>query len=173
MVEMVVVGAIVVIGCAVAIPVTMRMVTDARGDSAVVMTATFLENARNRAVAERRNMVVTFPTENTIQVSRVEVPSGTQTVVASLMLEGNEEFVREGLPITPDEFPGDDAINFTGPEPVMFTSDGSFIDAQGDVTNGTIYVARPGDVFTARAVTIWGTTGMLRTWKWRGAEWRQ
>ena len=53
----------------------------------------------------------------------------------------------------------------------MFTSDGSLIDGAGDVTNGTIFVANPQVPETARAVTIAGVTGMLRSWKWRGSEW--
>jgi prepilin-type N-terminal cleavage/methylation domain-containing protein len=172
LVEMIVVGALVVVGSAVAIPVTMRMVNHARGDSAVVVTATFLEQARNRAVAERRNMVITFPADNQILVQRVEVPGGALTTISTLTLEGAEEFSREGLPDTPDNFGGAAAINFTGVAPVMFTSDGSLIDNQGDVTNGTIYVVRPGNLETARAVTIWGVTGMMRTWKWTGS-WSQ
>ena len=55
----------------------------------------------------------------------------------------------------------------------MFTSDGSLIDAAGDVTNGTIFIANPEHPETARAITISGVTGMLRSWKWRGSSWIQ
>jgi prepilin-type N-terminal cleavage/methylation domain-containing protein len=171
--EMITVIAIIAVGSAMAIPVTMAMVNNARGDSAMVMTATFLEAARNRAVGERRNIQVSFPANNVIQIDRIEVPSGLLTTLSTLTLENGEEFTRMGVPDTPDALGGAAAINFTGAQPVMFTSDGSFIDAAGDVTNGTIYVARPGDVTTVRAVTIWGVTGMLRTWKWRGTLWQQ
>ena len=72
------------------------------------------------------------------------MPSGTLTIVDTLTLEGDEEFVRiADVPDTPDAFGGADAINFTGAAPVMFTSDGSLIDRRGDVTNGTIFVANP------------------------------
>ncbi len=57
--------------------------------------------------------------------------------------------------------------------PVMFTSDGSLIDTAGDVINGTIFIVKPGSLETARAVTIWGVTGLMRTWKWRGSQWMQ
>ena len=170
---MFVVASLVMVGSAVAIPVTMRMVNNARGDSAVVVTAQFLETARNRAVAERRNMVVTFPTSNSAQVQRVEVPGGALTLINSMTLEGNQEFVRDGLPDTPDAFGGANAINWTGVAPVMFTSDGSLIDNAGDVTNGTIFIVKPGSRETARAVTIFGVTGLMRTWKWRGSGWMQ
>lgn len=171
--EMIVVAAIVMVGSAVAIPVTVRMVNNARGDSAVVVTAQFLETARNRAVAERRNIQVTFPTDNTVQIDRVEVPGGALTLISTLTLEGDQEFAREGLPNIPGTAANPDAISFTGVEPVMFTSDGSLIDSQGDVVNGTIYIVKPGSLDTGRAVAIWGVTGLLRTWKWRGSGWMQ
>src|SRR5262245_43568118 len=114
LVEMVIVSGLIIVGSAIAIPVTMRMVRDARGDSAMVMTAAFLDQARDRAVAERRNIMVTFPTANTILLQRVEVPSGLTTNLATLTLEGEEQFIREGRPDTPDLFGGVNAINFTG-----------------------------------------------------------
>ena len=76
---------------------------------------------------------------------------------------------------TPDIFGGTASANvlFTGVEPVMFTSDGSLIDSAGDVTNGTVFMGVPNQPATARAVTIFGVTGMLRSWKWRGSQWFQ
>jgi Tfp pilus assembly protein FimT len=170
--EMMIVIGIVITGSAVAIPVTMEMVRNARGDSALTMTSTFLLSARNRAVAERRNIVLTFVSPTQMRYERVEVPSGTLTPLDTLTLEGDNQFVRlDGLPDTPDAFGGSDAINFTGGQPVMFSSDGSFIDSAGDVTNGTIFVANPIFPESARAVTIAGVTGAMRSWKWRGSQW--
>jgi Tfp pilus assembly protein FimT len=171
LIEMIVVGALVATGSAIAIPVTMRMVNDARGDSAVVMTATFLESVRNRAVSERRNMQLTFNTDN-IVVERIEVPSGALTVVDSMTLEQGEEFNKAGSVPIVTGFTGAAAINFPGAMlPMMFTSDGSLIDSAGDVRNGSIYVGKPGTIDTQRAITIWGITGALRTYRWRGT-WR-
>ena len=96
-------------------------------------------------------------------------------LITAMTLEGDQEFARDGLPDTPDAFGGPiaNAINWTGVAPVMFTSDGSLIDNAGDVTNGTMFIIRPGFPETGRAVTIWGVTGLLRTWKWRGSGWMQ
>jgi Tfp pilus assembly protein FimT len=172
MIEMIIVGALVVTGSVVVIPVTMRMVNNARGDSSVVMTATFLQSARNRAVAERRNFVLSFPSDNSIQVSRVDVTDGTLTLVDTLILEDEQKFYRDGdTTDTPDAFGGTGAINFSGQQPVMFTSDGSLIDTQGDVTNGTIFIGKIGNGETTGAVSIWGVSGLLRSWKWRGDSW--
>ena len=172
---MLIVAGIFMVGSAIAIPVTMSMVNNARGDSALVMTAQYLETARNRAVSERRNMVITFPTDNSVRIDRVEI-SGALTLISTMTLEGNQKFAREGLDDTPDDLcnVATDAINF-GPAvlPVMFTSDGSLIDSAGDVMNGTIFIVKPGSIETARAVTIFGVTGLMRSWKWRGSQWMQ
>lgn len=174
---MIIVAALVVVGSVIAIPVTTRMVANAKNDSALVMTATFFESARNRAVSERRNEELSFPTSSTMRLERIEEPSKLRTVVAELQLEGEAEFVRdESLPTnpadTPDKFGGLEAINYsTGSGPVMFTSDGSLIDAAGDVTNATFYIAKPDHPETARAITITGVTGLVRAWKWGGSAW--
>jgi prepilin-type N-terminal cleavage/methylation domain-containing protein len=177
MIEMVVVLGIIAVGSAIAIPVTMSMVRNARGDSAVAATEAFLETVRNRAVAERRNMQLTINSNN-IVVQRIEVPSGTLTNVDQFTLEQGEQFdkLSGSLPVTPDGMASAGTADFRwycGAPPVMFTSDGSMVDSAGDVCNGIIYVARPGQLETQRAVTILGVTGLLRSWKWRGTVWQQ
>jgi prepilin-type N-terminal cleavage/methylation domain-containing protein len=173
--EMLVVSAIVAVGMAVAIPVTMDMVTRAKNDSAAVVAHTFLDSARDRAIAERRNIRLTFQPPNRILLQREEQPSLALTTVGDMILENGQEFLRySGMADTPDLFGGaasDD--KFTGVEPVMFTSDGSLVDSAGDVTNGTIFMGVPNKPETARAVTVFGVTGMLRSWKWRGTQWFQ
>lgn len=177
LIEMIIVAALVITGSVIAIPVSTRMVSNAKGDSALVLMVTFLESGRNRAVSERRNVELSFPADNKMRLERIEVPSGLKTVVGELQLEGESKFVKEVVDDTPDKF-GSIAIagvaaKFSGVGPVMFTSDGSLIDAAGDPTSGTIFVASPSRSETARAVTIAGVTGMMRSWKWRGSKWLQ
>lgn len=173
LIEVIVVAALIVTGSAVAIPVTMAMVRNARGDSALVMTKTFLETQRNRAIAERRNLRLTFNSNN-IVVERVEQPTLALTTIDSLTLEAGETFMRApGVPAVTG-FPGAAAVNFPGATlPMMFTSDGSLIDQGGDPRNGSIYIGRVGQPDTQRAVTIWSVTGSMRSHKWRGASWQQ
>jgi hypothetical protein len=105
-------------------------------------------------------------------VYRTEVPSGTLTLISDTELEGGQNFVVfAALPDTPDLFGKTAAIKFTGTGPWMFTSDGSFIDSNGDVSNGTVFLGVPNQPFTARAVTVFGVTGLMRAWKWRGSTW--
>ena len=91
-----------------------------------------------------------------------------------LALQIAQEFVKfSGIPDTPDAFGATSATTFTGTAPVMFTSDGSLVDSNGDIVNGSIFLGTPGQPETARAVTIFGVTGIMRTWKWRGTQWME
>jgi prepilin-type N-terminal cleavage/methylation domain-containing protein len=175
--EMLVVVALIAIGSAVAIPVTMQMVNRAKNDSSALVAQTFIDSARDKAVAERRNIEMTFTMPNRIILNRIEVPSGARTQVGEIRLEGAQEFIKlPGVATdTPDLFGTGccGAVSFTGTQPVMFTSDGSLIDANGDVVNGTVFVGVPNRPESARAIAVFGMTGMLRTWNWRGAQWMQ
>jgi hypothetical protein len=102
------------------------------------------------------------------------VPSGVLTPVQDFSLDNGQVFVKFGpVPDTPDAFGAATYASFTGTEPVMFTSDGSLLDSNGDITNGSIFVGFAGQKETARAVTIFGVTGLTRAWKWRGTKWME
>jgi prepilin-type N-terminal cleavage/methylation domain-containing protein len=170
--EMLVVVALIAIGAGVTIPLTMEMVNRAKNDSSVVVAQTFIDSARDRAVAERRNVELEFRMPNRLLMYRIEVPSGVKTLIGEMQLEGAQEFRKfPGVTDTPDAFGASSAVSFTGTMPVMFTSDGSLIDSQGDVVNGSVFFGVPDRPESARAVTVFGITGMIRTWKWRGAQW--
>jgi hypothetical protein len=53
----------------------------------------------------------------------------------------------------------------------MFTSDGTFVDANGDLLNGTITLSIPGQKNSSRAITVLGTTALIRAWRWDGKKW--
>ena len=172
LIEVMVVVAVGIILAAMAVPVSSNFISTSKADASVVATTDALTTARDRSVAERRNFEVAFTGNNHIVVTRDEVPSGLQTLIADTQLENGEQFVKfPGLPDTPDGFGNSTAIYFSGPGPWMFTSDGSFIDSNGDVSNGTIQLGVPNQTMTARAVTIYGATGLIRSWNWRGAKW--
>jgi prepilin-type N-terminal cleavage/methylation domain-containing protein len=174
LIEIVVVAALVVVGAAMAVPITQNMVDRAKNDSALAVTTAFVDAARDRAVAERRNIEISYVAPDMLYAHRVEVPSGLKTQVGYMKLEGGQE-VRtfSGVPDTPDLFGKQSPFQFTGTGPWMFTSDGSLIDSQGDVANGTIFFGVPNKPESARAVTIFGVTGIMRAWKWRNAQWSE
>jgi Tfp pilus assembly protein FimT len=172
LVEMMLVVLVGIILAAMAVPVSGSFITSTRADASVIATVDAMTTARDRSVAERRNFTVSFVSPNHIVISRTEVPSGTLTVISDTQLENGQNFVVfPALPDTPDLFGKATAIQFTGTGPWMFTSDGSFIDSNGDVANGTVFLGVPNMPFTARAVTVFGVTGLMRAWKWRGSTW--
>lgn len=172
LIEVMIVVAVGTILAAMAIPISSNYITTSKADGSALAVAGALTQARDRSVGERRNFEVAFIGNNRIQVQRDEVPSGLQTMILNTMLEGGQQFTKfSGLPDTPDGFGNTTAIYFTGPGPWMFTSDGSLIDSNGDVSNATILLGVPNQPNTARAVTIFGATGLIRTWNWRGSKW--
>jgi hypothetical protein len=48
---------------------------------------------------------------------------------------------------------------------IYFQPDGSAQDANSNINNGVVYIARPGDLASSRAITLWGATGRLRGWR--------
>ena len=172
LIEVMVVVSVGIILAAMAVPVSSGFITTARADGAVVSVVDVLTTARDRAVGERRNFEIVFTNPDHIKVYRDEVPSGLQTLISDTRLENGQQFQRFGsMPDTPDAFGGASSVQFTGAGPWMFTSDGSLIDSNGDVSNGTVFLGVPNQTMTAGAVTIFGATGLLRTWRWRGSRW--
>jgi hypothetical protein len=53
----------------------------------------------------------------------------------------------------------------------MFTSEGTFVNANGDPINGTVFFSIPNQKNSARAITIMGATALIRVWRWNGREW--
>jgi prepilin-type N-terminal cleavage/methylation domain-containing protein len=174
LVELMVVVALMVTAAAIAVPVSSGMLTRIRADSATVTALATIQGARTRAVAERRNVQINFIAPNRITVARFDVSGTTTTIVEDVRLTENLIFRNfADVPDTPDAFGGSGDVNFSGTSPVMFTSEGTLVDANGDVSNGTVFIGRDQDTMTARAITFFGVSGYVRTWKWNGASWLQ
>jgi prepilin-type N-terminal cleavage/methylation domain-containing protein len=172
LIEMMIVVAVIAVLAGVSVPVTAGMISRARAQSAGAVAETWLESARNRAVAERRNFHVTFNLVNNHVVIAREEPDDTLTPIADYAFEeGLEYFKFTGSPDTPDQFGNASEVDIEGDAPYMFTSDGSFMDANGDPVNGTIFLGKPNQPETGRAITIFGATGLIRTWKLGATSW--
>ena len=76
-----------------------------------------------------------------------------------------------GVPDTPDAFGKTSATTFPGATTIMFTSSGEFVDQDGDPVNGTVFVGREGQPLSARAISIFGPTALIRQWRWGGSLW--
>jgi prepilin-type N-terminal cleavage/methylation domain-containing protein len=173
LVEIVVVVAVLGVMFGLAAGVTMTTVKASRAESAKATVVTMLELARNQSTSERRDFQLIFTTPNRIQVVRLEIPSGT-TPIADRVLEHGQEFVKfTGVPDTPDQFGNTTAISFGTTPTIRFTSDGTLIDSSGDVLNGSLFMGEPGKPESARAVTIFGASGLIRSWRWNGTTWEE
>jgi hypothetical protein len=48
---------------------------------------------------------------------------------------------------------------------VMFMPDGSALDTGGTANSGIMYLARAGELFSSRAITVYSATGRIRGWR--------
>lgn len=132
-----------------------------------------LRNGRELAVAQRRNIQVIFQNDNQIQLVRNDIPSGT-TVLETDTLEHDFRFILfDEIPDSPDLFGNSAAADFNGAATLTFLSDGTFVDEAGNPLSGSIFLGVEGQPETARAVTILGATGRIRSYRWTGTSWIQ
>lgn len=146
---------------------------------------TTMRRARDQAANDMRTYVVTFTPPGTIVVQQSISASGTcqipptGNVIQTTTLPADMSFqVEPGiptsnttLPVTPDQFGlGAVAIDFDqgytpGYQYICFNPDGSATDASGNINNGVVYFARSNDLYSSRAITLWGSTSRLRGWR--------
>jgi prepilin-type N-terminal cleavage/methylation domain-containing protein len=172
LVEMLMVLALLGIVGAMALGVTASMVKSNNSDAALTSVMSAVHLARDHSIGERRDFLLTFTAPNQIQISRIEVPGPATTVVLKTYLDGSMTYMLfTALPDTPDAFGNAAAINFPGTPTIEFTSDGSLLNSSGDTINGSVFFGNPTDPSSARALTIFGATGLVHGWKWNGIQW--
>jgi prepilin-type N-terminal cleavage/methylation domain-containing protein len=179
--EVLVVVGLMGVLAAMAIMVSPAFTQTKRSDSGLEQALDAIRSAREVAISQRRNVRLNFVGLTAFQTLREDInSSGTvtgTTILRTIELE-NRMQIRLDPDVsvnTPDRFPTSarpsSATAFSGPTPVRFTSEGTFVDANGDVTNGTITLSIPGQKNSARAVTIMGATALIRSWRWNGNAW--
>jgi type II secretory pathway pseudopilin PulG len=143
-----------------------------QGDGAVRAVMAQMNTAREMAITRRRNMRLTFTNPNRVQIACEEVPGPTLTAVSSVAFEGGMRFLlTPGVPDTPDAFGMPAAIAFGTATQVKFNPLGQFVDQNGALVNGTVFVALAGEAQSTRAVTVMGSTGRVRGFRWSGRQW--
>jgi type II secretory pathway pseudopilin PulG len=142
------------------------------GDSGMRVVLAQLNLARELSIAERRTVRLQFVNPNTLQIIRNDVPAGT-TMLSSAVFEGGVEFaLTPGVPDTPDAFGSAQSVDFGAALSIVFNSDGTLVDERGRTINGTVFLAvRGGRARSVRAITVLGSTGRIRAYRWSGAEW--
>ena len=143
-----------------------------KGDGAMRAIMGQMRTARELAITQRRYMRVTFTAPNKVEVLREEVPGPATTVVSSTVLEGNVQYVLvTGVPDTPDAFGAGAAVSFGIATNVKFSPEGAMVNQDGQSINGSVFMAMPKTARSARAVTVLGSTGRIRAYRWDGRQW--
>ncbi|HEX3352751.1 MAG: prepilin-type N-terminal cleavage/methylation domain-containing protein [Terriglobales bacterium] len=167
---------------------------DARANQAFDQVMIQMRVARQRAIAERKQYIVCFgsgsaptgaltpmgtPTATSVQLFRWDAGtalSAAAQISASVLPDDIQFQAVSGVPVNPTSVPdgfgsGITAIDFDQgvgggvKNQIMFMPDGSAHDTAGSWNSGIIYVGRTGDLYSSRAVTLYGATGRIRGWR--------
>jgi type II secretory pathway pseudopilin PulG len=188
--EMTMVMAIIIVMASMAFMSLQPSLRAQRVTNAYNTTLSALRMARDSAVAQRTSYHLEFistATSNTIKVSpTLSTFQGAHSTVTYSLPFDVAFSAQPGIPTggTPDGFgAGLAAIDFGytaqgtgtgtgGATDLYFCPDGSAQDATGGAGNcsgnwssGVVYIARPGELLSSRAITVWGGTGRIRGWR--------
>ena len=179
LIELLVVVGVVIIVSAIAASGFQSAMKDAHVNDAYMTTLTTLRQARETAIAQRCTYTVTFTAPRTITVAPqlAGIPNCLLNLTATLPSDVAFD-VEPGVPgsvtLVPDGIglgAATGAIDFDanvgagGSNVIYFWPDGSARDVAGNVNDGIVYIAKPGQLTSSRAVTLRGLTGRLRGWR--------
>jgi prepilin-type N-terminal cleavage/methylation domain-containing protein len=163
----------------------------ARFTSAYNTTLMAMRQARENAVSQRGAYRVTFnngAAPNTVSIVPVTTAmAACGGLVAAAQWAGSSNFtyslpaevgfrIVPGVPTAPTQTPDgfgiaafaidfDQGVGLGGATSVVFCPDGSAQDTLGNYNNGVVYLARASELYSSRAITLWGITGRLRGWQ--------
>jgi prepilin-type N-terminal cleavage/methylation domain-containing protein len=195
LIEMMMVVVCVAVVAGIAIMSTVSATYSSKATNAMDAVIEVLRKGRLTALTMRRNVLVTFTAPNEIQLT-VETLTGETpaAVIPPVYLNDNvpgglQFYLYPGLPDTPMAFGNSTALTFTPASggssglAVMFSTSGSFVGTtassgfnvvgNSNPVNASIFMAIPGQQNTARAVTILGSTGRVRSYSWTGSTWQE
>jgi prepilin-type N-terminal cleavage/methylation domain-containing protein len=176
MLELLIVMSIGLIMAGVTFMAMKPLLNSSHVDQAYDTTLSVLRNYRNQSITTSVRYIVYFtpPKTITVQQWRYAVPvSPAPVTVATYTLPSDIQFaVQTGFPNPgPDGFgTGSTAITINNCALVsasclIFYPDGSAQDDLGNFNSGVVYITRPGDMYSSRALSIFGTTGRVRGWR--------
>jgi prepilin-type N-terminal cleavage/methylation domain-containing protein len=193
LIELMIVLAIFIVVGSMGFMALQPALKEARANQAFEDVLMQLRMARQRAITERKTYIVCFgiatpagaltplgaPTIQSVQMFRWDagtaLSAAAQISANTLPSDINFQAV-VGVPTNPALVPdgfgnGSTAIDFDQgvalglKNQVMFMPDGSAHDTSGSSNSGIIYVGRTNDLYSSRAVTLYGTTGRIRGWR--------
>jgi len=182
LIEMMVTLSIALVACGILMMGAQPSLREARVGAAYNTTLNVLRLARDTAIGQRQTYTVTF--------NHIGNPATPDNLVLTNVLTGKiidtyklptdvYYMVLPQFPVSPVNFPTtpdgfgvrafaidfDQGVAGGAQNVVYFLPDGSAQDVNGNINNGVVYIARPGDYYSARALTLWGATGRLRGWR--------
>jgi Tfp pilus assembly protein FimT len=174
--EMMAVVGIGMIASAITFTSLQPVLKQQRIANAYNLTMMALRQARETAVSQRMAYQVQFnAAKSTITISPVTALPGMLNSTYTLPQDVQfrvEPGVPNTLATTPDRFgtaarPVDFDVNVGtgGLTNVYFYPDGTAQDSVNNISNGVLYLARPGELTSSRAITVWGATGRIRGWR--------
>lgn len=193
--EMLIVVGLAFTVMAFAVMNTMGSSQNARANAAMDAVISQLRQARELAIGKRRNVQVQFTTPNQIQLTVLTLPGEpVPAVIPPTFLNdnvpGGATFMIFGaLPDTPMAFGNSTPINLQQPTgggawTCMFATSGSFVGTAqsagslyqattNNPVNASIFLGVAGKTNTARAITVFGATGRVRSYHWNGSTWQE
>jgi prepilin-type N-terminal cleavage/methylation domain-containing protein len=186
MVELSVVVLIILILTAVALMTMVPTVQNSRANAGMELVLGEMRRAHERAIDERRIYRLTFVPPNQIQLEVGQVANVASTITgttpafttaqATLTLPDGIQFLCVGgIPTGAGSVPdglgsGANAIDFDlgnggGGTQIYFQPDGRALDGANRLNDGVVYIALPGNLYSSRAVTLFGSTGRSKGWK--------
>ena len=193
--EMVVVVGLAFTVMCFAVMNTMSSTANSRANAAMDAVVSQLRQAREMAIAKRRNVQVQFTAPNQIQTTILTLPGEAIPPALPVVLlndgvaGGLNFYVFPALPDTPMNFGNSTPINLQQPTgggawTVMFSTAGSFCGTAqsaaslyqattNNPVNASIFIGVTGKTNTARAITIFGATGRVRSYNWTGSSWQE
>jgi prepilin-type N-terminal cleavage/methylation domain-containing protein len=172
LIELMMVIAVLATLAGIAIGISPAFIRHAKAESSIAQAVDVFRSAREVSISQRRNVAVQFIGNDALRTVRMNIPGPGTTILRTIQLENRMRFqLTPGLPDTPDRFGNQNPISFGPTNTWMFTSEGTFVDANGEVLNGTLFLGVPNDINSARAITVFGATALIRVWSWNGREW--
>jgi prepilin-type N-terminal cleavage/methylation domain-containing protein len=178
MLEMLVTIAISLTLAGITFMALMPLYNQNRVDAAYDTTLSVMSSYRSQATSQTRRYILTFSAPGTITVQYwpggAPVSPAPVTVASYTLPPDIQVAVQAGFPNPgPDGF-GDGtqpvafspcAITEAGQPCLIFTPDGSAQDDAGNYNGGVVYLTRPGDLYSSRAISVIGPTGRVRGWR--------
>ena len=178
MIEMCVVIAISLVIAGIAILQAQPALMQIHANTAKDEVQGALRQARETAISDRRDVQVEFlvnpagnPPGSYVRLTRIGGACCANTVILMMPISNSVIYTTfVGEPDSPDGFGNGGAIYFGGiaggpPAGMVYQSDGTFVTSgTGIPINGTVFLGVTGQPTTARAITILGATGRVRSY---------